>query len=408
MSAEPPPGAAAPPMSETDKLRDKELSLWVENELEGEDERLAIQQAEQQQERDAPTGVETIALAQIQAKPIVPLWPGALYAGKVTVLAGIPGDGKSLASVDVASRISAGAAWPVGAGRFKKGRTLLLSVEDDAADTIRPRVDVAGGDPDLIEYIRGVFRIDENGRRVLDTVSLIEDLPNIETKLIGLGVVFFIVDPLTSFAGNDTNKTADMRRLLDSLSQTAARTAVAILVIGHLNKRSDARRAMQLVAGSHVITAAVRVALVSARDPNDKERRLMLPIKLNIARDEGGFAFRINVRAHQVCGDTPRCDWESSRVLDLSADEALIDSTPRAQAAVEKANEVQDWLRDLLRAEPVPASSMWRQAKDKGYGEHRVRGALKAVGAVAEVLGYQGKWHYRLPVSAGNGIHVEV
>jgi putative DNA primase/helicase len=373
------------------------LKRWAENELEGDDERAAIQQIEQQQERNAPTGLETVALAHIQAKPIVPVWPGALYAGKVTVLAGIPGDGKSLVSIDIASRVSVGAAWPCRDGRCQQGRVLLLSVEDDPADTIRPRADVADGDPKRIEFIRGVSRIDENGRRVLDTVSLIADLPEIEAKITAFGVVYFIVDPLTSFAGNDTNKTADMRRLLDSLSRMAARTGVAVLVITHLNKRSDARKAMQLVAGSHVITAAVRVALVTARDPNDRHRRLLLPIKLNIARDDGGFAFQVTVQQHQVCGEVPRVVWEADRVIDVTADEALIDSTPRAQAAVEKANEVQDWLRDLLRREPVLASSVWRQAKDKGYGERRVRAALKALKATCEILGYQGRWHYRLP-----------
>jgi putative DNA primase/helicase len=342
--------------------------------------------------------LETIALAHVEPKPIVPIWPGALYAGKVTVLAGLPGDGKSLVSIDLAARISVGAVWPCGDGRFQKGQTLLLSVEDDPADTIRPRADVAGADSTVIEYIKGVSRIDEEtGKRVLDTVSLIADLPNIEAKITGIGVIYFIVDPLTSFAGNDTNKTADMRRLLDSLSQMAARTGVAVLVITHLNKRSDARKALQLVAGSHVITAAVRVVLASALDPNDKQRRLLLPIKVNIARNEGGFAFRINAQPHRICGDIPRCNWEPARVLDLTADDALIDSTPRAQAAVERANEVQDWLRDLLRFEPVLAATMWSQAKARKYSERRVRAALKALKASCEILGYQGRWHYRLP-----------
>jgi putative DNA primase/helicase len=381
--------------------------LWLENQLEHEDERNAIRGVEQRQARDAPAGLETIALALIQAKRIVPLWPGALYAGKVTVLAGLPGEGKSLASIDIASRISVGAAWPCGDGQFEKARVLLLSVEDDPADTIRPRADVAGGNAELIEYIKGVSRTDEEtGKRVLDTVSLIADLFSIEAKITAMGAVFFIVDPLTSFAGNDTNKTADMRRLLDSLGQMAARTGVAILVITHLNKRSDARKAMQLVAGSHVIIAAVRVVLVTALDPSDKHRRLVLPIKRNIARDDGGFAFRISEQPHKVCGEVPRCEWEPNRVLELSADEALIDSTPRAQAAVEKACEVQDWLRDLLRGEPVLASSMWRQAKEKGFGERRVKNALKAIGAAADCLGFQGKWHYRLSVSGTKSIHV--
>jgi len=80
----------------------------------------------------------------------------------------------------------------------------------------------------------------------------------------------------------------------------------------------------------------------------------------------------------------------------MSADDVLIDSTPRAQAAVEKSTEVCEWLRDLLKAGPVEARAMWNQAKDKGFGERRVKTALKIINATCEVLGYQGKWHYRL------------
>jgi putative DNA primase/helicase len=215
-----------------------------------------------------------------------------------------------------------------------------------------------------------------------------------------------VIDPLTSFADSDTNKTADMRRLLDAVAKMAARTGVAILVITHLNKRSDAKKAMQMVAGSHVIVAAVRVVLVTARDPNDKQRRLILPIKLNIGPDDLGFAFRVIARPHATCGDVPTCEWEAQTISDLNADDVLIDSTPRAQAAVEKQCEVQQWLRELLKAEPVEARVMWNKAKEKSYGERRVKTALKAIKATCEVLGYQGKWRWRLPVSDISGIHV--
>jgi hypothetical protein len=228
-------------------------------------------------------------------------------------------------------------------------------------------------------------------------VSLIDHLPAIERQIRDIGAKLLIIDPLTSFATSDTNKTADMRRLFDSIAQMAARTGIAILVITHLNKRSDARKAMQMIAGSHVIVAAVRVALVTARDPNDKARRLLLPIKINIDADEGGFAFRIVASEHPVSGSVPRVEWETGRVADISADDALIDQTPRAQAAVEKANEVQDWLRELLAKEPVQAPTLWQQAKAAKYSERRVRAALKALKAVCEILGYQGQWHYRLP-----------
>jgi len=344
-------------------------------------------------------------ISAITAKPIKPLWPGCLYHGKVTVIAGVPGDGKSLSAVDVAARITAGKDWPVGNGSFKAAPVLLLTAEDDPADTIRPRLDMAGANTDQVELIEGVHHVDPaTGKQSLDLVSLISDLPAIERRIVGIEASALVVDPLTSFADSDTNKTGDMRRLLDGLAQMAARTGVAILVITHMNKRSDARKAMQMIAGSHVIVAAVRVVLVTARDPNDKARRLLLPIKLNIGPDDIGFAFRVVPKPHPVCGDVPTVEWEQDFVGDMSADDVLIDSTPRAQAAVEKSCEVQLWLRELLKHEPVEARVMWKRAKEKQFGERRVKTALKAIKATCEVLGYQGKWHYSLPVSDISGV----
>lgn len=344
--------------------------------------------------------LKTIRMSEVTPKPIFPILPGVLYQGKVTVIAGVPGDGKSLTAEDMAARMSMARAWPCGDGTFERSNILLLTAEDDPADTIRPRLDVAGADCAAIELIQGAFHMEPNtGTRGLTAVSLIDDLPAIEARIIAIAAKLLIIDPLTSFATSDTNKTSDMRRLFDSIAQMAARTGIAVLVITHLNKRSDARKAMQMIAGSHIIVAAVRVALVTARDPNDKGRRLLLPIKINIGPDDGGFAFRIVATEHALCGEVPRVEWEAARVVDVSADDALIDSTPRAQAAVEKSSEVQDWLRDLLRTGPIPATTMWQRAKEKNFSERRVRSSLKAIRAIGELKGFQGKWHYRLPES---------
>lgn len=338
------------------------------------------------------------SMSKIKAKPIKPIWPGFIYHGKVTILAGIPGDGKSLLAVDVAARSTSGKAWPVGKGTFAVAHVLLLTAEDDPEDTIRPRLDMAGANTELVELIEGSYHVDPaTSERTLDMVSLITDLAAIERLIVALGAYLLIIDPLTSFADSDTNKTADMRRLLDGLAQMAARTGAAVLVITHMNKRSDARKAMQMIAGNHVIVAAVRIVLVTARDPNDKARRLVLPIKVNIGPENLGFAFRVVVKKHAECGDVPSAEWEPEHVSDLSADDVLIDSTPRAQAAVEKSNEVQEWLRELLKGEPVAAATLWRKADEKQFAERRVRTALKAIKAVCETLGYQGKWHWRLP-----------
>jgi len=349
---------------------------------------------------DAPAERKLIRVrgTQIKAKRLDAIWPGVLYRGKVMILAGLPGDAKSTLTCDIVARITKGMIWPCSTVRAEVGYSVLLTAEDDPADTIRPRMDVAGADPDRYEIITGALEVDpKTGAKTLDIVSLIEDLGRIEAVLVETSATALVVDPLTSFASSDTNKTADMRRLLDSLAQMAQRTGCCIIIVTHLNKRADAKRAMHLIAGSHVIVAAVRTAFATARDPNDSARRLMLPLKLNIAKEDGGFAFRLEDTQHEVCGSTPRIVWEAERVNDLSADDALIDQTPRAQAATEKSAEVQAWLTEVLKYGPVEACSVWRQAEAKGYSQRRVRAGLKALKAGGEPKGYQGKWHYSLP-----------
>src|SRR5258708_12057846 len=214
--------------------------------------------------------LKTMRMSEVIAKPIVPIWAGVIYRGKVTVTAGVPGDGKSLSGEDIAARMSIGARLPCGDGCFERGNVLLLTAEDDPADTIRPRLDAAGADCAAIELIQGSYHVDpKTGTRGLTAVSLIDDLLAIEERIVAIGAKLMIIDPLTSFATSDTNKTADMRRLFDAIAQMAAKTGIAVLVITPLNKRSDARKAMQMIAGSHVIVAAVRLAPVPAPGPNE-------------------------------------------------------------------------------------------------------------------------------------------
>jgi hypothetical protein len=320
-----------------------------------------------------------------------------LFKGKVTVIAGLPGDGKTLIACDVAARISRGLPWPCG-GIAETGKILLLTAEDDPGDTLRPRIEVAGADLTRVELITGAVRQDpRTGDRTVDLISLVHDLVRLEAKIRETNCTLLIIDPLTSFADTDTNKTAETRRLLDGLAQLARRTDIAVLLITHLNKRADARKAMQMVAGSHVILAAVRAAFATGRDPQDDQRRLLLPLKLNNSAEEGGFAFRVIVEQHNICGDTPTLEWESVRVKNVSADEALAGSTPRSQGAADKYAEAEKWLREKLSCGPVESDQLQREARDRGITDRSLKQVLRGLKAASEPRGYQGKWITRLP-----------
>lgn len=346
--------------------------------------------------RDIPAILSFVRMSEVKAEKIIPVWPGVLYKGKVTLIAGVPGDGKSLMSCDIAARASVGGPLPCGAGHFNKMKVAFITAEDDPADTIRPRLDVAGANVDDILLIKGKYTTDKDGVRHLDQISLLEDLGLLELLIEAQGIRLMIIDPLTSFSSGDTNKTQESRRLLDAVAQMAARQSLSVLVITHMNKRGDAKTAMQLVAGSHVLVAAVRIALAMARDPNDASRRLLLGLKVNIDAETGGFAFKVEVKEHDEVGEVPVTVWEQFRVTNMTAQDVLIDSTPKAQANVERTMEIQEWLKERFARGAVLATDIFEQAEDMNYPVPKVRLALKHMGAWWERRGYKGPVYWSI------------
>ena len=129
---------------------------------------------------NSQSGVESILLSDVTPEPLRPVWAGVLFKGKVTVIAGLPGDGKTLIACDVAARVSRGLPWPCG-GSAETGHILLLTAEDDPADTLRPRIEVAGANLTRVELIKGAVRQDlKTGDRTVDLISLVHDLVRLE------------------------------------------------------------------------------------------------------------------------------------------------------------------------------------------------------------------------------------
>jgi len=340
-----------------------------------------------------PGDLVTVTASRIEPVPIRPLWRPLLYRGKVTVIAGDPGGGKSLTSIDLTARITAGAPWPDDRGRFEPASATMITTEDDHADTVRPRLDVAGANTDLVEFVLGVSRTDKDGTKGLDPVSLMRDLPRIEKLLRERGDAILTVDPLTSYAG-DTNKTQTMRMLLDRLGEMAGRTDVAVVVITHPNKRSDATKALQVIAGSHVIGAAPRVVMLLAEDPEDSDRQLLLKVKNNLEPKEGGLAFRFQTRSHSVCGDVPGIEWEKSRVTGITADAVVC-----APAKVPRLDAAKDWLRDYLAGGPIPQTQVESAAVAAGHTARTLRRAKDTLGVVAEKApgAKDSPWIWKMP-----------
>jgi hypothetical protein len=201
-------------------------------------------------------------LSGVEPEKVTWLWPSWLALGKLALMDGDPGLGKSAMTLDLAARVSVGKVFPDGAECEPAG-VVLLSAEDGLADTIRPRLDAAGADTSKILSLATVPDKDGHDR----LLSIPEDLALIEKGIGRVGARLVVVDPLMAFLSNDTNshRDQDVRRALAPLASLAERTGASVLVVRHLNKAA-ANNPLYRGGGSIGIIGAARMAFVVHRE----------------------------------------------------------------------------------------------------------------------------------------------
>ena len=261
-------------------------------------------------------------MADIAPEKIEWLWLGRIALGKLTLIGGEPGLGKSQITAALAATVPTGGTWPCDEGRAPSGSVLILSAEDDAGDTIRPRLDAAGADVSAVHLISAVRHADGKGRR---TFNLQADLALLEAAIERIGNVrLVIIDPVSSYLGKtDSHKNADVRGTLEPLGDMASRLRVAVVAITHFSKNAS-QSAINSFIGSIAFVAAARAAFIVTRDPDntDPARRLFVQAKNNLAADSGGLAFRVEQRIVGKDIVASAIAWEGERIA-CTADEIL-------------------------------------------------------------------------------------
>ncbi len=334
------------------------------------------------------SGPVLVRLADVAPEPVAWLWPGRLARGKVTILAGDPGLGKSFLTLDAASRISTGQAWP-DAGRALLGDAILLSAEDGIADTIRPRVDALQGDASRFHILRAVRT--QDGEHAF---SLAADLPALlEMAITATEAVLVVIDPLSAYlGGTDSYKDAEVRALLAPLAAMAERHAVSVLAVMHLTKDSQ-RRAIHRAGGSVGFVGAARVVLAVGKDPDDDARRLLVPVKTNVSSPPATLAYRLV----ESTPGAARVEWEPDPVAGIEADTLL------GVAAAEDREERRDadLLQELLAGGGQQLSTeLFKAARANGVSERTLYRAKRRLGIKARHVGQPGKkgaWCWVLP-----------
>lgn len=280
------------------------------------------------------------------------LWEGKIARGKVTLIAGDPGLGKSQVTIHLAGIVSNGGIFP-GGHVCRKGKVLFFSAEDDPEDTINPRLTAVNSDKNNILIFSCIKK--DGREKTFDMSKDIELLEKTVEKEKDISLI--IVDPITAFLGDtDSHVNAEVRALLSSLSKLASRYNLAIVVVTHLNKSSGGSP-LNKITGSLAFVAAARAAFMVIKDENDESRRLFLPVKNNLAEDKEGYAFK--VEGCNVSDDpsnpilTSRVIWEKESVT-LSLKEVMTEQKTN-ESGVDK-NTIAK-LEGILRRHPEGIST---------------------------------------------------
>jgi hypothetical protein len=341
-------------------------------------------------------GPVLINLGEVHPEPLAWLWPGRIASGKLTLLASDPGLGKSLISLDMAARVTQCMKWPDIDEPAPLGGVVLLSAEDDPADTIVPRLKAAGADVSRVNLITGVKWSDpDNGDCGTASFSLCRDITALEKAIEATAdCKLVVVDPISAYlGGTDSHKNCEVRSLLVPLSEIAQRNRVAVLAITHLNKGGGP--AIYRSMGSLAFVAAARASWAIVKDQDNPIRRLFLPVKNNLAADSSGLAYVV-----KSIDGAPVIAWEREPVH-LDVNEVL--STQLFDPQRGDRQEVIKWLREILANGPMEATEVMRLAGQEGISKATLMRAKRDAGIVSVREGFgKGsvcKWalpdHYR-------------
>ncbi|MFQ5930947.1 MAG: AAA family ATPase [Nitrospiraceae bacterium] len=338
------------------------------------------------------TGPVLVALADVQPEPISWLWPEHIPLGKLTLIVGDPGLGKSFLLVDMAARVSVQAPWPDG-GAVARGKVILLTAEDGLADTVRPRLDTMGGDPASVLALKGVRRKGTDGASLTEVgLSLARDVQELEAAIEESGAIMVGIDPLSAYLGRtDSYKDAEVRGLLAPLAALAERKNVAVVGIMHLSKDAQ-RRALYRAQGSLAFVAAARAVFVVTADQDNPDRRLFLPLKLNVAAKPPGLAFSI---PYDPAGPS-RLVWSPDPV-EIDVEDALSD--PQSSGEREDRQGAATFLQELLADGDVLSKDVFRLGRENGFSDKAIRKARGTLGIKPrkEGFGRDGRWYWGLP-----------
>lgn len=318
--------------------------------------------------------VEAQCMADVQAEDVSFLWRPRLPRGKLTLLLGDPGQGKSFIVAAIATALSLGRGLP-GGGDFEPVRSLIFTAEDGLSNTLRPRLDAMGAD------VSRIFAFDE----AVD-LSTTEGFAAIEGQVDKHRPAMVAVDPIVAYIGGkiDMHRANEMRSILAPLSKLASDFSCAVVAVSHLSKARSGR-ALHAGLGSVDFSAAARSMLLAGSSASDPDSRALLHIKCNVAEQAPALGYRITGGQFGWTGPST-----------LGAADLLGPETAGEQRTAQ--DEAARWLKDLLSNGPIKAREVRQQAGAEGLAWRTVERAKRHLGVEVrrEGFGVAGAWEWSM------------
>lgn len=249
----------------------------------------------------APSAKTTASLKIVRGDQVKPekiewLWEGKVALGKLTLFVGHPGIGKGLCTMDIAARVTTGSPWADGLNNNVAADVLISSSEDAVSDTLIPRLMAAGANVSRCSFIEST--VDAVGERVF---SLDTDLPQLQAHLEqNPNIRLVIIDPIANHLGAlNANREQEVRKILTPLGALAAKYKIAVIIVSHFNKKTEAE-VVQRVGGAMAMIGCVRVAWAFTQSKDDENLRVMHPIKANVTKTDEGLKYDIDVAEVEI------------------------------------------------------------------------------------------------------------
>jgi hypothetical protein len=321
------------------------------------------------------------------------LWPGHLAHGALELLTGDPDLGKSQVHMSYAACVTRGMPWPDGYPGSEPQQVLLVTAEDNYANTVGPRAVAAGADRAKLIYFKGLIR---NGKQEIFLLSSgLQELEQILLDYDDIGLV--LIDPITAYMGSpasgrrfDSHRATDVRSVLGPVKDLAERHRIAISAITHPPKGAKASP-LDSYIGSQAYIAAARIGhlCIPETEPGlagavrSTGRVFFTQVKNNLGSKATTLAYHLDTKSigfdrfGAPLKPAPYVAWEG--VVDITSAEALAQARAVAKTRV---NPVHEFLRDILASGPVLQKIIVERGAAKGISLPQLRRARKAIGAV--------------------------